>query len=691
MDCPKRAETELFKMISRKYPKFFKAGKRDLDHSQLSPDNTPLLESPLEYNPATTADLVIQNACLGTGADKFIQHIAIVDNIITQVGSAEEIEAVTGPNTQMIDAKNQSVLPGFTDSHLHLAVAMQQLRACNVENVTSIDQFKACISDFAQKCKNESVLYVFGLHYFDDPIIPAATCRHMLDELVSDKPLLVSAHDLHTVWGNTKALEEADLLHTMPPYPLLIEELDMEDKIVLGADNMPSGEFREPEVCYFISGPLEAKFPQTVEEQLEDLECVCHTLASLGITGVHRMALAQPAEDVAILLLLLELEQLGRLPIRVSTSFSSIGDNNMLQDVIRAHKAHNALAKARDKEISAAQLHDILVELLHQAGDARHEKLHKNTDSGITGPHLTKIHDLSAHIRDVVHHTHIRQHAERANPHHHRSMPEFLNDHAKIHCYTVKIFMDGIIEKNTAYRLDKPPTQGIPEFQQHELNALLELADKLGLQVAAHSIGDGSVRAVLDAITKAHTANQAVDKARGHRIPHRIEHIETCNQQDLSRFGEETIVTSMQPLHERPPVTLWHKMVPKKEWNTAFAWEEALQNGAILVFGSDWPIVSCDVRSGIHHAISRKPWFEGARKQAVSLDEAIAAYTSGTAFTEYSSQIKGTIKPGMLADITILSGPVDNLQNEDSNLDILYTICYGKIIYEASPKLAGKR
>jgi predicted amidohydrolase YtcJ len=145
----------------------------------------------------------------------------------------------------------------------------------------------------------------------------------MLDELVRDKPMLVYAHDLHTAWANTRALQMAERLYPMPPYPPLAEELDLQDQIVLGPDALPSGEFREPEACCLVSGPLEAAFTQPLETQLDDLEAVCRTLAAKGITGVHRMALAQPAEDIAFLLLLLEREQRGRLPIRVCTSFSA--------------------------------------------------------------------------------------------------------------------------------------------------------------------------------------------------------------------------------------------------------------------------------------------------------------------------------------------------------------------------------
>ena len=422
-----------------------------------------------------------------------------------------------------------------------------------------------------------------------------------------------------------------------------------------------------------------------MEQQLDDLEEVCGQLASLGITGVHRMALAQPAEDLSFLLLLLELEQLGRLPIRVCSSFSAVADHNMLKDVLLGYEAREALAKARAKDITASELHEALLEILKQAGVHRHEKVKKMAEKGGAGenhPHMDKLVNASHHITKTIHGSHVAQHVERDNPHKAEGMPKHMGYHAKVRLDTLKIFMDGVIEKDTAFRLDKKPTQGIPEFKQKDLDVLIPFADKLGIQVAAHSIGDGSVKSMLDAIEKAREDNKGITEKRGHIINHRIEHIETCHQEDLPRFGREKVVTSMQPLHERPPMTMWHTLVPKCEWNTAFAWQEALNDGAILVFGSDWPIVSCDVRTGINHAVTRKPWYEGARNQAVTLDEAVCAYTSGAAKTEYCQNIKGDIQPGMLADMVILSGDIKELEKDSPDLDIKATICDGKVTYQ---------
>ncbi|MCG6963190.1 MAG: amidohydrolase family protein, partial [Acidobacteria bacterium] len=102
-------------------------------------------------------------------------------------------------------------------------------------------------------------------------------------------------------------------------------------------------------------------------------------------------------------------------------------------------------------------------------------------------------------------------------------------------------------------------------------------------------------------------------------------------------------------------------------------------------FGSDWPIVSCDVREGVHHAVRRRPWTEGDTDQHVTLEQALGAYTTAAASTEYSSKRKGKVHPGMLADLVVLSGDVRDLAVEPpSPIEVRLTICNGSVVYDAS-------
>ncbi len=692
MACQRKPDARLLAKMQNIYPDIVKLEKELLNIDDIKPDTRSLLEGPLEYDKSPPADLVIKNARL-PGKEGGGWNVAVKENYIAEVGDSERVEPFIDEKTLIIDAEGSSVLPGFCDSHLHLLKGAEHLSGCDMEGVEKAEEFKKRLGDFAKNNPDEPVVYVYGVQYFDPPLIPADTARHFLDTIIKEKPLLVFAHDLHTAWANTKALEISNLLRKMPPYPALLEILDLDGNIVLGEDNKPSGEFREPAVYYLVEGKLRAEFPQPVEKQLENLLHACRELTRLGFTSVHRMGLSHPVEDISFLLLILELEHRGKLPLRVFSSISSVADPNMLEDVHLAHQIRRALNKARSGKLSVEQLHKILLEKLKRAGGTRHQAVaalaEKYRDSS-DYPHLAKIEKLSRTIRDLNWKKSVEPHQKRGNIYRREELARYLNPDAKIRCDTVKIFMDGVIEKDTAYRLDQKPAEGIPEFTQPHLDLVVGLSDRLGMQVAAHSIGNAAVKSMLDAVARAREKHRKADERRGHLIPHRIEHIEMCEEKDIPRFGKREVVASMQPLHARPPVRMWHKKVPEKNWDTAFAWRQLLENGAVLVYGSDWPIVSCDVRQGIRHAITRKPWTKGGRTQKLDLAQALDAYTRAAAVTEYASERKGTIQPGMLADIVVLAGRFSDLAAENPpRIGIRATICDGRVVYDSEKGAGG--
>ena len=674
MNCRRPPEAVLLALLKRKAAGHLDIGRKKLITIDAEPDARDLTESPLDFDPAAPADLAVINARLRDRQG--MQAILVSGNVITHVGPQEQTRSLISDRTEVVDVGGNTVLPGFTDSHLHLTIAMQKSRGADLEGVTDGDEMARILADLAHSNSDEPLLQAFGLHYLDPPLIPAENTRRALDAVVADKPLVVYAHDLHTVWANTRALDEAGLLRSMPPFPPMVEELGLDGKIILGSDGMPSGEMHEPEVYYFLTGALEEKYPLPIDKRLDDLEAACTQLARLGFTCVHNMGLAHPAEEVSFCLLLLELEQAGRLPIRVDTSISAVADEHMLADVYQAYLVRDAIHGGRAREHTAAELHEAIVEMLAETGRRRH------------GPAARPVHTeglagVVHRLHDRVLAKHVAPHRARGNPHEKAGMPEHLREHGMVRCDTVKVFMDGVVEERTAFRLDQEPEAGIPEFSQPELDALVALADSLGMQVAAHCIGDAAVRAMLDAIGAARAKNRGVDEARGHRIPHRVEHIEMCRASDVPRFGAQQVVASMQPLHERAPTTRWHELVPREQWDTAFAWKDISDDGGLLVFGSDWPIVPCDVRLAVPHAVSRTPWFDGARDQSVGLQRALDAYTCNAAKTDYSAATKGSVQAGMLADLTVLSGDVHTLASSDApQPDILLTICDGRITWD---------
>jgi len=159
----------------------------------------------------------------------------------------------------------------------------------------------------------------------------------------------------------------------------------------------------------------------------------------------------------------------------------------------------------------------------------------------------------------------------------------------------VKFFMDGVYESYTAVTLngypDQPENYGEPIFDSDHFARMATEADRLGLQIFVHACGDGAVRRVLDGY-------ETAQKSNGHRDSrHRVEHIEMIHLDDAVRFAELGVVASMQPLHspllENDP-DVWPLRVREEDWDRAFAWCSMRDAGAIIAFGSDWPVAPPD-------------------------------------------------------------------------------------------------
>ncbi len=665
-----------------------KTGAQIIRRDDIPSNELPLRHDVLPFSTAGKADIVIKNASFSGETKKGKFGVAISSNTIVFAGDTEKAESFIADSTEVVDACGRTVLPGFCDSHVHLMVAAERFQGISVETVRTPNEFKKIVSDFIARNPNVPIVHVYGLHYVDPPIIPAATTRQFLDKILSDRPVFVYAHDLHTGWANSKALEMGDLPPQMPPYPQLVEELNLEKNIELDSQGAPTGELREPNAYFLVEGVLRQKYPLNLEQKLEYLKRALHKLASLGVTSIHNMGLALPEEDIELLLLLLELEQQGELPVRVHCNYSIIPDEHMLSDIYYAARIRDQIRQAREGHISSVELHKFLVETLQYVAKIRHkgclnlEKLHPQLNGH---KHLPFIHEVSHRIDTHIHHFHVYPHVKRLI-----KRLESLKDHqldsiGMFELGGVKIFMDGVIEKDTAFRLAKPPKPGIPAYNQEQLDLLVTESDRAGLQVAAHCIGDGSVKSVLNAVAVARKQNAGIDANRGHRIRHRIEHVELCPPNDIETFFKLDVTPSMQPLHERPPVTMWHEKVSKEMWRYAFPWQDLLKTGSRLAFGSDWPIVSCNCLEGMRRAVTRCPWAPGLPNEKLSEEQVVDAFSTHSAYLEYREEMKGKVKEGMLADLVVLS---DNLLEVDKNhldhVKVVHSFCNGKSTFKHS-------
>jgi predicted amidohydrolase YtcJ len=238
---------------------------------------------------------------------------------------------------------------------------------------------------------------------------------------------------------------------------------------------------------------------------------------------------------------------------------------------------------------------------------------------------------------------------------------------------TVKIWVDGVIEGLTAAMLDPyldeigHPTanRGMALVPPDALREAVIALDRVGLQAHMHAIGDAAVRSALDAIQAAREANGASD------LRHHIAHIQLIHPDDLTRFRELDVPANMQPIWACHEPTMDERTIPfigpeRSTWQYPFA--SLLRQGARLAAGSDWPVTSANPLLEIEVAVTRvsnedrsgQPFLPDER---LTLDEALGAFTIGSAYVNHLDAETGTLEVGKLADLTLLDR---NLRDPDA-------------------------
>jgi len=263
-----------------------------------------------------------------------------------------------------------------------------------------------------------------------------------------------------------------------------------------------------------------------------------------------------------------------------------------------------------------------------------------------------------------------------------------------LHTGMLKGFMDGSLGSKTAALLepysDDPKNSGLPQYDAVKLNAMTKERVLAGYQIGFHAIGDKGVEMALDAYGEAEKAAKdskvkAVDGGSDYRL--RIEHAQVTMPQEISRFKELKVIASMQPSHLLTDMNWAESRLGPKRAEHSYAWAEFLRRGVTLAFGTDYPVEPVTPFRGIYAALTRMS--EDGRKsyypaQKINIEQAIAAYTTGSAFAEFAEKQKGRLEPGMLADFVVLdqditsASPPKILQTK-----VLRTVVGGKTVYEA--------
>ncbi len=255
----------------------------------------------------------------------------------------------------------------------------------------------------------------------------------------------------------------------------------------------------------------------------------------------------------------------------------------------------------------------------------------------------------------------------------------------------LKAFADGGLGASTAWLFapynDAPNTSGIAtdELQHPEqMYADMKGADQAGLQIAIHAIGDRANRTILDLYQRLEKENGPRDR----RL--RIEHAQHLTAADIPRFTQLHVIASMQPYHAIDDGRWAEKRLGPQRIHYAYDFRSLLDSGALLAFGSDWPVAPLKPLMGIYAAVTRRTldnrnpngWIP---EQKISVAQAVHAYTVGSAYAQFDDRIKGSVETGKLADLAVLSQDIfhtDPVQIQNTQVDL--TIVDGRVIYDRS-------
>jgi predicted amidohydrolase YtcJ len=514
---------------------------------------------PDSSDPGPAADLIIRHARIWTvnPAQPQAEAVAVLDGRITAVGSDAAVLRWRGPQTRVVDAQGNRLLPGFNDAHVHFSDGGRALSAVQLNDATSLKDFVKRIAAYAaRQPKGE---WIRSGNWDETKWSPASLpTRQDIDAVTPDNPVSLDRYDGHMILVNSKVLVIAGITAKTPDPPGGL--------IVRDAAGEPTGALKDAAI------ELVEKVapPPSPAQRRHAIETSLHWAAKLGVTSVQDMSL-----DYGDLSVYSQLLREGKLSVRLYGA--------------------PLIATVEDQ----AQLG-----MGHAFG----------------GPSLR----IGA----------------------------------------LKMFADGSLGSRTAYfhepYSDEPGNRGLLFSDMLPLERAgqrLLRADAANLQVCTHAIGDAAISAVLDLY-------ENVEKTDGPRDRRwRIEHAQHMAPGDFARFAQLHVIASVQPYQAIDDGRWAEIRIGHERAGRMHAYRTFIDHGVRLAFGTDWPVVTLDPLLTLYAATTRatldgkhpQGWFP---EQKLSIQEAIAAYTLGSAYAEFQEHEKGSIEPGKLADFVLLSQDV---------------------------------
>jgi hypothetical protein len=253
----------------------------------------------------------------------------------------------------------------------------------------------------------------------------------------------------------------------------------------------------------------------------------------------------------------------------------------------------------------------------------------------------------------------------------------------------VKGFADGSLGSRTAYFFepfsDEPGNHGLLGEEMQPLSLMRDRmmkADAAGLQICTHAIGDQAISIVLDLYTYVAKAHGEMDRR------FRIEHAQHMAAKDFDRFAQMNVIASVQPYHAIDDGRWAEGYIGHDRASRTYAFRTFLNHGVHLAFGTDWDVAPLNPIFTIYAAVTRATldgknpngWFP---EQKLTVVEAVEAYTMGSAYAEFQEKVKGSITPGKLADMVVLSDDIFSVDPAKiRDVKVLKTIVGGKVVWD---------
>lgn len=523
-----------------------------LDRRQLLGSLGAGLAAPaMAFAAGRTLDVAYVNASIWTGAPGAsgrARALGVIGDRIAAIG-AEQVRAMTGKRTRVVDLQGAFVLPGFTDNHTHFLRASQALSAADLRGAASREELVRLIGASAAALRPGAWLQ--GGNWDHERWGGELPTHAWIDAVTPDTPVAVARQDQHMLLLNALALRLAGITRDTP---------DPEDGVIVrDANGEPTGVLKDG-----ARRLVKRVIPPASDREVEDALARGAAYAlSLGVTQVHNTEIDWVTQDG-----LRRLRKRGETDLRFY-SFVPLVDWRKMADLVAAEGRGDDWVRW----------------------------------GGVKG-----LVDGSLGSRTALFHDHY---------------------------------------------VDAPDSTGIVVTKPADLKEWVTGADKAGLQVTVHAIGDAANDEILDIYAE-------VEKTNGKRDRRfRIEHAQHLAPGAIGRFKALDVIASVQPYHAIDDGRWAINRIGAERLKGTYAFRSLLDSGARVTFGSDWPVAPLDPRQGLVAAVLRET-IDGANpggwqpQEKVSIEEALTAYTRTNAYAGFQDDRLGVLAPGFLADFVVM-------------------------------------